>query len=238
MTRIHNLLSLPALFLLAIALPAVAEDTGSIRGYVRDAAGRPLAGVFIVVTGTATETVSEGDGSFEVAGLEPGSHAFEARLPGYIVDRREAVAIVAGETTEVPFTLIPVATPLDEIVVTSTRSILRDEPVSATALSRDQILDLPHFADDLYRAVTVLPGTNNGDISGRFGVRGGFHREILVQLDGQELFEPFHLKDLQGLFSILDPELIGGVDLIPSGFPAEYGDRMDLGARHEHRQPV
>ena len=62
---------------------------------------------------------------------------------------------------------------LDEIVVTSTFSILKDEPISGTALSREEILDLPHFADDLFRAVMVLPGTAAGDISGRFAVRGG-----------------------------------------------------------------
>ena len=218
--------SLLPLCLLATVLPVAAEETGSIRGFVRDAAGRPLSGVTIVTTDTGAGTESRDDGGYELRGLAPGSHVFEARLPGYTVDRREAVAVVADQTTEVPFTLNPVATPLDEIVVTSTFSIMRDEPVSATAWSREQILDLPHFADDLYRAVTVLPGTNNGDISGRFGVRGGYHSEILVRLDGQELFEPFHLKDLQGLFSILDPEVIGGVDLIPSGFPAEFGDRM------------
>ncbi len=215
-----------ALCLLAAVLPALAAETGSIRGFVRDAGGRPLAGAIIVNAASGIETESLGDGSFELTGMAPGSHVFEARLPGYTVDRHDAIAVVAGQATEVPFTLLPVATPLDEVVVTSTLSIMRDEPVSATALSRDQILDLPHFADDLYRAVTVLPGTNNGDISGRFGVRGGFHQEILVRLDGQELFEPFHLKDLQGLFSILDPEIVGGVDLIPSGFPAEFGDRM------------
>ena len=115
---------------------------------------------------------------------------------------------------------------LGEIVVTSTFSILKDEPISGTALSREEIMDLPHFADDLFRAVTVLPGTAAGDISGRFAVRGGYYPEILVQLDGQELFEPFHLKDFQGVFSILDPEVIGGVDLIPSGYPAQFGDRM------------
>ncbi|MCP3961631.1 MAG: TonB-dependent receptor [bacterium] len=120
----------------------------------------------------------------------------------------------------------PAATAIDEIVVSSTFSILKDEPIGAAGLSREEIMDLPHFADDLYRAVMVLPGTAAGDISGRFGVRGGFYPEILVQLDGQELFEPFHLKDFQGVFSILDSEMIGGVDLIPSGFPAEYGDRM------------
>ena len=46
----------------------------------------------------------------------------------------------------------------------------------------------------------------------RFAIRGGRYDETLVNLDGQELMEPFHLKDFQGIFSILDPEMIGGVE--------------------------
>lgn len=120
----------------------------------------------------------------------------------------------------------PAETTLDEIVVTAKFSILEEEPVGAAGLDREEIMELPHFGDDLYRAVMVLPGTASGDITGRFAVRGGLHREILARLDGVELFEPFHLKDFQGIFTILDPQVMGGVDLIPSGFPAEYGDRL------------
>ena len=54
---------------------------------------------------------------------------------------------------------------LDEIEVVASHSILREEPVSAVALSREQIEQLPHFGDDLYRAIAVLPGTSSGDFS-------------------------------------------------------------------------
>jgi outer membrane receptor protein involved in Fe transport len=94
------------------------------------------------------------------------------------------------------------------------------------ALDRKAISELPHFGDDLYRAINVLPGTSGGDISARFSVRGGLYDETLVTLDDQEVMEPFHLKDFQGVFSILDPEMIGGVELTPGGFTAKYGDRM------------
>jgi len=119
---------------------------------------------------------------------------------------------------------MPVA--LDEINVTAGYSINRDEPTPTVALTSAEILELPHFGDDVFRALPLLPGVSGNDVSAQFNVRGGLYRENLQRIDGQEIFEPYHLKDFQGVFSIVDPDTLGGVDLINGGFPAEYGDRM------------
>jgi hypothetical protein len=142
-----------------------------------------------------------------------------APLPAAIV-----MAAPAGEEEQPIEDTVPAA--LDEIVVTARYSLLRDEPIAVVDLDREQIMELPHFGDDLFRAVSVLPGISSMDFSARFNVRGGPHEELLVRLDGLELFEPFHLEDFDGVFNILDPEVIGAVDLIPGSYPAEYGDRM------------
>ncbi len=115
---------------------------------------------------------------------------------------------------------------IDEIHVTAKHSLLREEPITVVNLDRQEIVELPHFGDDFYRAVAVLPGTSARDFSARFSVRGGMHEDVLVRLDGLELFEPFHLEDLDGVFSVVDPAIIGGVDLTPGSFSADYGDRM------------
>jgi hypothetical protein len=205
---------------------AVDLEPGSVGGSVRDAAGLPLGGATVILQPTDRQVLTSDDGSFEIGGLAAGSYRLEARAVGYAIEVIEPVLVRAGEVTEVALDLVAVPTPLDEIVVTAGYSLLRDQPISVVELDREEILELPHFGDDLYRAVAVLPGTSGNDFSAQFTVRGGLHDEILVRLDGLELFEPFHLKDFDGVFNILDPEVIGGVDLIPGSFPAEYGDRM------------
>ncbi|MEM9293484.1 MAG: TonB-dependent receptor [Acidobacteriota bacterium] len=119
---------------------------------------------------------------------------------------------------------IPVA--LDEINVTAGYSLSRDEPVSTVALSAVEILELPHFGDDVFRALPLLPGITGNDVSAQFNIRGGLFRENLQRIDGQEIYEPYHLKDFQGVFSIIDPDTLGGIDIINGGFPSQYGDRM------------
>lgn len=114
---------------------------------------------------------------------------------------------------------------LDSIDVVGSYSLGRDAPASSAALSAEELRELPHFGDDIARAVTVLPGVTSNDASAEFNVRGGLTREVRYEIDGLEIFEPYHLKDYQGIFSIVDPDVLGGVDLFTGSFPVEYGDR-------------
>lgn len=211
---------------------------GTVRGRVIDGDGAPVVGAVVLVVGESLEAVSDPGGRYELTGLEPGRHIIEARAAGYGIERADDVNVMAGDVVDLDLRLIAMEVPLREIVVTSSLSILRDNPAATVSLDRREITELPHFGDDPYRAIAVLPGTSGGDISGRFNVRGGFYDEVLVRLDDMELLEPFHLKDFQGVFSILDPEMIGGVELIPGGFTAEHGDRMTAVLDMTSRRPT
>jgi len=86
--------------------------------------------------------------------------------------------------------------------------------------------NFPQFGQDIYRAVSRLPGLASNDFSAQFYVRGGEQDEVLILLDGVELFDPFHLKDFGGSVSVIDVELIRDIDMISGAFPAEYGNRL------------
>jgi hypothetical protein len=208
------------------ATSSFAQETGSISGRVVDDRGRPVRAAAISVAGSELVAMTDGDGRFLLVAVPVGRHSLEVRSEGFSGETRENLAIEPDQQVEVDFELRPLPVTLEEIRVTASVSLLREQPTAAVALDRKEISELPHFGDDLYRAITVLPGTSGGDFSARFAVRGGLYDETLVTLDDQELMEPFHLKDFQGVFSILDPEAIGGVELTPGGFTAEHGDRM------------
>ncbi len=123
----------------------------------------------------------------------------------------------------------PAAMPmlLEEIVVTPSHfRLLREQIETRETLTRDQIESMPHLGGDAFWAVKRLPGTGGADVSARFNVRGGVDDELLVVLDGFELYEPFHLKDFMSVFSTVDAAAVGSIDLLTGGFPVEYGDRM------------
>jgi hypothetical protein len=115
----------------------------------------------------------------------------------------------------------------EELVVTPSRvSLLRDEPMAPFVLDRDQLLALPHLGNDFFRALSLLPGVSSNDVTAQFHVRGGRRDETQILLDGQELYESYHLQDFDSALSVIVPESVASVDLSTGGFPVEHGDRL------------
>lgn len=115
--------------------------------------------------------------------------------------------------------------PLEEIVVTPSRTIV-DRTISEQLLTASEIDEIPLIDNDILRAVQTFPGVAGNDFTARFNVRGGEKDETLILLDGMELYAPYHLQDFGGAMSIIDLLAVSNAQLIPGGFPAEYGDKM------------
>lgn len=116
---------------------------------------------------------------------------------------------------------------LTEFVVTPSRyGVAEDRTTASATLTSTELEVLPQVGDDLYRSIARLPGLTADDFTAQFWVRGAPNAELLARLDGVELIEPFHLKDIDGALSIIDPQTISRLDLITGGFTAEFGNRL------------
>jgi outer membrane receptor protein involved in Fe transport len=117
--------------------------------------------------------------------------------------------------------------PLNEVVVSASRYALVQGPSpSFNTLDAADLRLLPNAGNDPLRALTRLPGTVSSDLSARSNIRGGEYNETLVRFDGLRLFDPFHLRDFQALFSAINPALVERIDVFTGGYPVRYGDRM------------
>lgn len=201
---------------------------GQLIGHIVEAeTGEPLVGANLVIVGTTLGAAADSDGRFEFRNLPIGAHMLEASMLSFET-QQQSVVIQQGQVTEVHFALTPETVSLREVVVTPGRfTVMQARPSVNQTLSREEIQSLPQLGEDVYRAVARLPGLASNDYSSAFTIRGGANTEVLVELDGLELYEPFHLKDIGGgALSILDVEAIGGIDMMTGAFPVEYGDRM------------
>lgn len=155
--------------------------------------------------------------------LAPHGLKAEERVGGTLVVVRAPEQPPAAEEPE------PLSMPYihDEIVVRSSElSLLDEEPVAPLSLSRGDIETLPHLAGDLFRALSLLPGSAANDITAQFHIHGGRRDEVLILLDGQELYEAYHLQEFDRAISVVEAGSLAGASLSTGAFPAVHGDRM------------
>lgn len=157
--------------------------------------------------------------------LAPHGLRAEERVGGTLVVVRapaERPPTVEEEPDPLPMPYI-----YDEIVVRSSElSLLDEEPVAPLSISRGEIESLPHLAGDLFRAISLLPGTAANDVTAQFHIHGGRRDEVLILLDGQELYEAFHLQEFDRAVSVVEAGSLAAASLSTGAFPAVHGDRM------------
>ena len=197
--------------------------TKRLTGFVNDSAsGEPLGDVRISVQGSTDYTATRSDGSFSLLLRGQEASALSFMRIGYKPQR-----ITVDGSSPVTIRLVQSVVPLAAVRISPGQfGVMEQGSGSGHSLSREQIQTSPQLGEDVFRAVNRLPGLAANDLSAKFYVRGGSGDELYVSLDGAELYEPFHLKDIDAALSIIDVESIGGIDLSTGGFSAEYGDRL------------
>jgi hypothetical protein len=155
-----------------------------------------------------------------------GHHTVTVRAAGFLPGRA-GVDVRSGATADLVIELVAAAPPLEELTVTASRYDLRNEvQPSSSYFTQEQIENLAELGDDTLRVAHRLPGIASTEFSSRSHVRGGAADEMTVVLDGMKLFEPFHLRDYQSIFSVIDQRIVSGIEVYSGGFPVEYGDAL------------
>ena len=115
---------------------------------------------------------------------------------------------------------------LTKFVVTPSQFSIEPGIHATLTLSKREIQLFPMIDNDTARAVQIFPVVASNDFSARFNVRGGEKDEILVRLDGMEIFDPYHLQDFGGAISIIALGTVRRANLLMGGVRAEFGGKM------------
>lgn len=225
--RLMLLICIIALCSSQLALAAENETAAalaSLMGQVVDReSGEPLVGAVVQIVGTRSGGTTDENGRFRLEGVAAGPVQLRLSLLGYA----EQVLEVGEHGDLGKITLAAKVIRLSEMVVTpGSYSVMSDGPMRSQTLGVAELSNMA-FAEDITRSVSRLPGVASTDFSSKFTIRGGEDDEVLMTLDGMELYEPFHQRDfVGGLFSIVDIETVQGIELLTGGFSADYGDRQ------------
>ncbi|MDP1570297.1 MAG: TonB-dependent receptor [Vicinamibacterales bacterium] len=161
-----------ALVVGAAVATAAAQQTGTLAGVVRDAQGGVLPGVTVTLSGEALigggRVLVTGDaGTYQAAGLPPGTYNAVYELTGFNVSRRERIVVQVANVTRVDVTL-SVGT-LEETVTVSGASPVVDvsSTTTQTNISKDLAESIPTG-----RNPWVMAGLVPGVVTGRLDVGG------------------------------------------------------------------
>ncbi len=221
------------------AIPVDTTATATIVGQILDSASRkPLSQAKVTLSGTNLRATTDLTGSFALRGVPAGRYSVEARRIGYEPAIRTEIPVTAGERVSLTIFMRSAPFRLADVTVTpGAFSLLDAGPALGQTITRAEIETAP-FGEDLFRAMSRVPGLSSGDYGAQFSIRGGRQDETLILLDGLEIYEPYHLKDFaEGALSIVDVETIDRVELLTGGFPAHYGDKRSGVMKISSRAP-
>lgn len=208
-----------------------------ISGRVIDIDGTPIEFVNIYIKGTIDGTTSNGDGSFI---LETNLTTNITLIASFIGYKEFSMTADINTFDNITITLKPLPNDLNEVVVYAGNYLLK----TASSLEQKNTIDLVTTAGsegDLYKAITLLPGTQAPDVDGRLLVRGGSSRETQTYIDGMHVLSPYTATAgnmvTRGRYS---PFLFEGINFSMGGYSSEYSQSLSailpLETKNESKQ--
>ena len=167
--RIIRLASIVIVILLACAGGSHAQGTGAaITGTLKDAQGGVLPGVSLNVrnvdTGTLRETVSDADGRYRLAGLQPGHYELKADLPGFSAVDVKDITLTIGLEFQRDLTLT-VQNLQESVTVTGETPIVETTQTKVGATVTQQQIDLlPIEGRSAPTLSLLMPGTSTDNV--------------------------------------------------------------------------
>ena len=241
---LHRFLPLAALMLcVSVSLTAHAQAqqgaAGAVHGRIVDSVtGRavPAATVHLMRNQQVHGTVdADSAGEFSFDQVPEGVYSVEVEKQGYVKAVQADVRVVLRRVAAVEFALVRGNDEVLEVVVTA-RAPAGDPRATPNTvrLEREEIRRNPGSADDVIRALDVLPGVvSTGEFSS-FTVRGNGPRDNLILIDGIPFDKVAHFDeslgeqeavDGGGRYSIFAPNIIGSAKFSPGGWRASEGGR-------------
>lgn len=210
----RKFLLLNVLAILLFTLNLMAGTTGKLTGVVKDATtGEPLAGVNVMLEGTAIGAATNYDGYFVILNIPPGTYTVKASFIGYSTVIIKDVRIIIDQTTTIDIDMQDTSFQTGEVVVVATKPIVQKD-VSSSRVSLDikEIQNMP-----VVSAASVI-GLQAG-IQG-LKVRGSSEDQTSFMVNG------INLKDERDNtpFTAISFTSIQEIQVQTGGFNAEFGN--------------
>jgi iron complex outermembrane receptor protein len=127
--------------LYVLSTTAVLAQNGKIAGQILSSDGQPAEQVSVGIKGSSKGAISDAQGKFTIERVKAGTYALLVSFVGLETQEKE-VEVIAGETTNVSFTLTESANQLQEVIVKGGNQYKSDN-VSSSLKLLTPILETP-----------------------------------------------------------------------------------------------
>lgn len=112
--------------------------------------------------------------------------------------------------------------------------------LTSLEISTKELKNLTSLSGGPEAIIKSLPSFNsNAELSSQYMVRGGNYDENLIYINDIEIYRPFLIRNsLQEGMSIINPDMVGFLNVSAGGFEAKYGDKMSSALNIYYRQPT
>ena len=151
---------------MVVALPsgaAAQTSTGSIRGYVKDSSGAPIAGAQVVAVNVQTAAQraapTQSTGFYSIVGLAPAEYEVTARQIG-MAPQKTRVRVLIAEVFPLDFKLAPTAVQLEAVTVAAAAGVETRTSEVATSVTPQQMQALPSASRNFLDLAALAPGVS------------------------------------------------------------------------------
>ena len=203
-----------------------------VKGRVFDALNnKGLPFVNVVVSGTTLGTVTDGDGNFQLFGLNPGFIRLEVSFIGYKKAISPEVELSNSKPAFIEIELEKTSQQLEEIKVTvSPFRKTEESPLSLKNIGISEIENSPGANRDVSKVIQSFPGVQSTpSFRNDIIIRGGGPSESRFFLDGIEVPNINHFATQGasgGPVGIINADLLREVNYYSGAFPANRGNAL------------
>lgn len=152
-------------------------NTGKITGFVTDSSGAVITNVPVTATndgtGVVTRTETSGTGEYVLNFLVPGTYHVQVEKEGFQKALRSGVAVDAGGTNRLDFSMLVGNTGQTVEVEANTVSVATETSELSQTFSHQDLDKLPNIDRNALYQMNLIPGANNDVGSGNYGTNGG-----------------------------------------------------------------
>ncbi|MSP71399.1 MAG: TonB-dependent receptor [Myxococcales bacterium] len=222
--KTHPISILIVLLFGLLAMPALAQQSGTLYGTVEDVNGTPVSGVKVTTTspaliGGARESLTAEGGSFRFIQLPVGNYEVRAEGKGLKTVVQKGLRVSLGASTDVFFVMELESG--EQVIEVTARAPIVDRRSTTLGLNLDQaFLEKVPGSRDYQGVANFLPGVTDSDGDGNPSIHGGSSYSNNYYVDGINTTDPStNTFNLNFNFDAIDE-----VQVISGGFSPEYGN--------------